>query len=40
MSQIIMACRDLEKANFELERRIKVKEWDIEGFRTEIQERD
>ena len=31
---------DLEKTNFELERKIKVKERDIVCFKTEIQERD
>jgi hypothetical protein len=28
---------EVEKSNFELERKVKVKEWDIESFRTEIQ---
>lgn len=31
---------DLEKTNFELQRQIDVKEWDIKELRTELEQKD
>lgn len=31
---------DLEKTNFELQRQIDVKDWDLQELRTEIQQKD